>query len=444
MNISVICIEVIAEVILVLSTFLAVMLLNKKDNSLISKNTVIISSILIGFVGAIFYSNCFLPNIIVRALLLVANYAKFCIANFIIYKHSFIKITLVTLIIQFSCGLFDAAAILFISQAGTMDFSLINALVYLTVRCIVFIVLLVSTKKNCNNFIANFLPKTPNYILAMILINIFISDGLVYTAGFNPSNVQLKNLLIKILAFANTLCLIVVLVSLLTNVLFRQYQKDINKILENQVQLQLKHYEKSERINTEIRRFRHDYNNHMNCMKSLVKSGRYSELSDYIDNISDAFPQSGFLFDTGNYIADAILTDKLENAQKCGTVISFKGMIPPSVNNTDLCIVLGNILDNAIEACEKIDGEKEISVFGGYRHGYFILIAKNPVLHRVKTEKGIPATTKPDAVYHGFGLQNVENVVKKYDGMLLPVCDDQSFTISLTFNSIQEEASVLQ
>ncbi len=441
MNILIICIELIAEVILFLSTHLAVMILDK-DNSPALPRRVIISSVLIGFVSAIFYSNCFLQNVMIQILLLTANGAKFCIANFIIYRHSFIRVTLVTLIIQFMCGLFDAAVFLFILQTDTIDDSLINALIFLIVRCIVFIILFIISKKNCNNFIANFLPKTPNYILAMILINIFISDGLVYTSGFSTTDIQLQTLLIKILAFANTLCLIVVLVSLLTNVLFRQYQKDINKILENQVQIQLKHYEKSEKINTEIRRFRHDYNNHMNCMKSLVQSGRYDELMDYVNNISDAFPQSGFLYNTGNYIADAILTDKLENARKNGTNISFKGIISPSINNTDLCIILGNILDNAVEACEKIDGEKEISVFGGYQHGYFILIAKNPIFCHVQTENGIPATTKPDTAYHGFGLQNVESVVKKYDGIMLPECSDDSFTIRLTFNSIQETATV--
>lgn len=441
MNILIICIELIAEVILFLSTHLAVMILDK-DNSPALPRRVIISSVLIGFVSAIFYSNCFLQNVMIQILLLTANGAKFCIANFIIYRHSFIRVTLVTLIIQFMCGLFDAAVFLFILQTDTIDDSLINALIFLIVRCIVFIILFIVSKKSCNNFIANFLPKIPNYILAMILINIFISDGLVYTSGFSTTDIQLQTLLIKILAFANTLCLIVVLVSLLTNVLFRQYQKDINKILENQVQIQLKHYEKSEKINTEIRRFRHDYNNHMNCMKSLVQSGRYDELMDYINNISDAFPQSGFLYNTGNYIADAILTDKLENARKNGTNISFKGIISPSINNTDLCIILGNILDNAVEACEKIDGEKEISVFGGYQHGYFILIVKNPISCHVQTENGIPATTKPDTAYHGFGLQNVESVVKKYDGIMLSECSDDSFTIRLTFNSIQETATV--
>mgnify|MGYP004461771983 CR=1 FL=1 len=441
MNILIICIEVIAESILFLSTFcIASSLQNLKTTP--SRKLIFIILLLIGIFSAIFYSNCFSQNIAIQLSFLILNYAKFCIGNIIACKKCHFKVIIMILTTQAACDLLNASLFLFVPEDDNVETSLINAIIFLIVRIAVLIVLLVFLKPGNNSFKSNAIEAIPSYIFVLALINFIISSGLVRVTGFDTENFQLKNFLIKILAFANTLCLIVVLVSLLTNVLFRQYQKDINKILENQVQIQLKHYEKSEKINTEIRRFRHDYNNHMNCMKSLVQSGRYDELMDYINNISDAFPQSGFLYNTGNYIADAILTDKLENARKNGTNISFKGIISPSINNTDLCIILGNILDNAVEACEKIDGEKEISVFGGYQHGYFILIAKNPISCHVQTENGIPATTKPDTAYHGFGLQNVESVVKKYDGIMLSECSDDSFTIRLTFNSIQETATV--
>ncbi len=377
-----------------------------------------------------------LPKTIQFAFLIL-NYFKFTLCACLFYNIYSAKAVLVTLIIQSFCELLTSFLFLILPLPSTQATN-ISIFSVLTCRLLLLIIFYITWKKSIKALVLS----VPSYVLTLVLVNIFLSSMLIRVVELEWDNNQLQTLLIKILAFANTLCLIVVLVSLLTNVLFRQYQKDINKILENQVQIQLKHYEKSEKINTEIRRFRHDYNNHMNCMKSLVQSGRYDELMDYINHISNAFPQSGFLYNTGNYIADAILTDKLENARKNGTNISFKGIISPSINNTDLCIILGNILDNAVEACEKIDGEKEISVFGGYQHGYFILIAKNPISCHVQTENGIPATTKPDTAYHGFGLQNVESVVKKYDGIMLPECSGDSFTIRLTFNSIQETATV--
>ncbi len=404
---------------------------------------IIVASIfLIGFIVSLLSTDFTFRQSITWLLLLGINIFKFAIGISVIFKKISLSILLTVFISQFTFELFVSGIGSILSTISKFELIRLNIFILFITRLIFSVILFKVISKNKETFVSILYSKIPTYILALVLINLFIASGLIQTAGYQTDNAELQTLLIKILAFANTLCLIVVLVSLLTNVLFRQYQKDINKILENQVQIQLKHYEKSEKINTEIRRFRHDYNNHMNCMKSLVQSGRYDELMDYINNISDAFPQSGFLYNTGNYIADAILTDKLENARKNGTNISFKGIISPSINNTDLCIILGNILDNAVEACEKIDGEKEISVFGGYQHGYFILIAKNPISCHVQTENCIPATTKPDTAYHGFGLQNVESVVKKYDGIMLPECSDDSFTIRLTFNSIQETATV--
>ncbi len=404
---------------------------------------IIVASIfLIGFIVSLLSTDFTFRQSITWLLLLEINIFKFAIGISVFFKKISLSILLTVFISQFTFELFVSGIGSILSTISKFELIRLNIFILFITRLIFSVILFKVISKNKETFVSILYSKIPTYILALVLINLFIASGLIQTAGYQTDNTELQTLLIKILAFANTLCLIVVLVSLLTNVLFRQYQKDINKILENQVQIQLKHYEKSEKINTEIRRFRHDYNNHMNCMKSLVQSGRYDELMDYINNISDAFPQSGFLYNTGNYIADAILTDKLENARKNGTNISFKGIISPSINNTDLCIILGNILDNAVEACEKIDGEKEIFVFGGYQHGYFILIVKNPISCHVQTENGIPATTKPDTAYHGFGLQNVESVVKKYDGIMLPECSDDSFTIRLTFNSIQETATV--
>lgn len=436
MSILLTLIEIISEAMLLFAMFFALMTSGFKIPKG-SKTLIIVTVILMCAFGFVFHFSYENQPTFLQLISFIINYSKFLLCTYVFFKRITVKLSLIVLIIQYLCELVTSFLFMFIPTHSAQA-SLLNAVAVLVCRATFLIAFYIIWKSVKHSFILTI----PSYVLLIILVSIFLTGGLIRVIEFKRNDIELQTLLIKILAFANTLCLIVVLVSLLTNVLFRQYQKDINKILENQVQIQLKHYEKSEKINTEIRRFRHDYNNHMNCMKSLVQSGRYDELMDYINNISDAFPQSGFLYNTGNYIADAILTDKLENARKNGTNISFKGIISPSINNTDLCIILGNILDNAVEACEKIDGEKEISVFGGYQHGYFILIAKNPISCHVQTENGIPATTKPDIAYHGFGLQNVESVVKKYDGIMLPECSDDSFTIRLTFNSIQETATV--
>jgi len=115
--------------------------------------------------------------------------------------------------------------------------------------------------------------------------------------------------------------------------------------------------------------------------------------------------------------------------------IVFNGTIPTFINNTDLCIILSNALDNAIEACRAYKGDRKITVFGGYRHGYFILTVKNPTVNRIADDSALPATTKADKLQHGFGLVNINAVVEKYDGAMRTECKDGQFVLSLTFNS---------
>lgn len=264
----------------------------------------------------------------------------------------------------------------------------------------------------------------------------FIGNGLIEILTYHTSKTELKIHAAQILSLLLVLCVSVLILSLIVNVAYKGYYGTLNKFLENQVELQLCHYEKLEKINMEIRRFRHDYTNHMNCLGAMLKSERYTEAADYIENISGKLPSGEFLFKTGNYIADAILTDKQEKAAAQNISIKFDGYITDKISNTDLCIILSNALDNAIEACEKDDGEKEISVYGNFQQGYFVLIIKNPTQNTLTVNGELPATSKDDKVYHGFGLSNIRFVVNKYNGTMKIFSENNFFILSLTFNNI--------
>lgn len=220
---------------------------------------------------------------------------------------------------------------------------------------------------------------------------------------------------------------------------FQKYYSDINHLLEKQVQAQINHYTELENTYTEIRKFRHDYTNHINCIHSMLKAGRYDEIAEYLENITEIFPVNEFLFSTGNFISDAILSEKQNSVKLDNITIQFDGTVPTSINETDLCIILGNAVDNAIEACRPLGGEKIISVYGGFNHGYFILTVTNPT-DNPGVESGIlPITTKSDKYEHGFGLSNIKSVVDKYNGYMKVENRNNVFTLSLTFNSIMTE-----
>lgn len=223
---------------------------------------------------------------------------------------------------------------------------------------------------------------------------------------------------------------------MLINTISKKYYSSINELLEKQVKIQLNNYEQREKFNTELRAFRHDYNNHISCLKAMLGDNRNEDASQYLGQLTASFPSNGYIYNTGNYIADAILTDKQEAAAGDGITISFDGVISDNISHTDLCIIISNSVDNAIEATRRCNGDKRITIFGGYQQGYFILIIKNPAVHTSSDSFGFLKTTKDDNINHGFGLANIKYAIKKYDGNLKTSFDGGTFTLSIVFNNV--------
>lgn len=269
------------------------------------------------------------------------------------------------------------------------------------------------------------------YIL--IILEFFIVDGLIEIVNYQTINLDLKNQMIKVLLLILIFFTSAIIISLIVNVTYKRYYVMLNGILEEQVQNQLKHYMKMDKINTEIRQFRHDYTNHISCLLGIIKAQRYEEAEKYIINMSGRLPAENMIFKTGNYIADAILTDKQEEAGE-NITIQFEGCIISEINSTDLCIILSNALDNAIEACVNIPGEKIISVYGNYQQGYFVLIIKNPTVNTLTDTEKLPATSKEDNIHHGFGLSNIKYTVQKYNGKLDISVKDGIFILNIIFD----------
>lgn len=225
----------------------------------------------------------------------------------------------------------------------------------------------------------------------------------------------------------------IILATLLFNVVSKKYQNDINNALKKQIETQLFHYSQLEKMNAELRRFKHDYINHMKCIGSMALNKEYDNILNYLDKLSAAFPNSSFLFETGNYIADAILTEKQVNSPE-NVSIEFDGVMLTDIDNTDLCIILSNALDNAVEACCLCEGDKMINVYSGFKHGYFILKINNPTISNDAGGKIV--TTKSDKINHGFGLANIKRTVKKYNGHVSTSCENNIFTLNIVFSNV--------
>jgi hypothetical protein len=213
--------------------------------------------------------------------------------------------------------------------------------------------------------------------------------------------------------------------------------KVLNASYEQQIQIQADHYKKLADANTEVRRFRHDFKNIRFSIEKLLSEGKNEEalnLMQAFGDTLDAPKRQMLLFDTGNGIADALLTDKLRRAAADNTVVNFSGAIPQNaLLPTDLCVLLGNTLDNAIEACQKLpqDSVKAITVKCNCSSGFLFLSICNPIANEVTIMDNRIATTKKDTLLHGFGIQSMHNVAKKYDGSVELNADNGFFTVNI-------------
>lgn len=312
---------------------------------------------------------------------------------------------------------------------------LLNVVILLFVRLSMMMFILIMNKKADYYSTQAINRLIPVHIYTLIFFSLFLLSGLIQTTNFITDNISVKLQLLKILAVMIVICWGAIIISLIFNVISKKYQSDINAILKQQVDSQIYHYNQLEKINTEIRGFKHDYTNHMKCIRSMLSNNEINDLQDYLTDLSSSFPTSSFIYETGNYIADAILTEKQVNSPD-DISIKFDGVIPTNIDNTDLCIILSNALDNAIEACYSCDSDKTINVYSGYKHGYFILKIKNPTVNNITDGK--ISTTKADKINHGFGLANIKRAVHKYNGHVSTSCENNVFTLNIAFTEISE------
>ncbi|MDE7278113.1 MAG: GHKL domain-containing protein [Oscillospiraceae bacterium] len=270
----------------------------------------------------------------------------------------------------------------------------------------------------------------PKHIFILTTMSVLFISLLAENNSFTAES-SVKQIINALLIAALTVSLTAIIFSLLISVVSKKQIADTNIMLKNMVDTQLRHYKILEKLNNDIRAFRHDYINHVRSISSLLEMKQYDDAIEYTGKLINASPVNNFSFQTGNNLADAILTDKNDLCGESAKII-FYGFIPDKIDNSDLCVILSNSLDNAAEACADCEGHNLIEVCAQERQGYFVLTVRNPTSDQ-RTYNSIPDTIKPDALNHGFGLRNIEAIVKKYDGHLSIKCENKVFELSLTF-----------
>lgn len=280
---------------------------------------------------------------------------------------------------------------------------------------------------------------TPKYIMTISSLLLAIAASMsVFISYFQFSDFHdVWNRWIQILTsfLLMAICIVVPIIFIIS--ISNTRLKTLTAEYEQQIHAQAEHYKNLAEANYEVRRFRHDFNNIRIAIQKLLAQGDYAEAAKLLQQCGDTMETPGGFrpaFDTGNGIADALLTDKQEKASAYNTQIHFQGTIPAqSLSPTDLCVILGNSLDNALDACRKLPTQdsKTITVTCKYNSGFLFLSGTNPIAEKVVIRNNRIATTKEDKTLHGFGLYSLHSIVKKYGGNVQLSATDDSFTVRM-------------
>ncbi len=190
-----------------------------------------------------------------------------------------------------------------------------------------------------------------------------------------------------------------------------------------------RHYAEVENMYQKMRGWRHDYRHHIQVMKVHMQNGEYDSINRYLDMLDDDLTHVETVIKTGNKMADAILNSKLSIAAEKNIKVKAEARIPVSltVSELDLCIVIGNLLDNAIEACLSLpEVERLIRIYMEMKGNYLYLSVTNTA---EGGKKHSFRSTKGDG--HGFGLSRIDTIVKKYGGYLTRASEDGAFSTEI-------------
>ena len=177
----------------------------------------------------------------------------------------------------------------------------------------------------------------------------------------------------------------------------------------------------------------HDLKNRMFALKEIFSNDN-SEGLQKLEEICEALTGSMIQDITGNEALDALISAKKIQMKKEGIAFSSVCFVHSfeNISNDDLSIILGNLLDNAIEACQKItEGKRRISLEMIQKGDFLNVTVINTIAQQVLIEKGMIRTTKKQKELHGFGIENIEETAAKYNGTISFEQDDNSFTASV-------------
>ncbi len=216
--------------------------------------------------------------------------------------------------------------------------------------------------------------------------------------------------------FAVFMLILVAAVCATAVIVKRREEKRLGEFQDNILK---KQREEVQNIYQTMRGWRHDYHNHMQAIKAYLAMNQVEETLAYLEHLEEDLDSIDIAIQTGNVALDAILSSKVSIAAKRDIDVNYTAKVPGKLQVSDvhLCAIIGNLLDNAVEACESVEaGKKFIRIYIGiFRNQLYISVSNATSATRRRSLAEL-ATTKQGE--HGLGLGRVDRIVEGYNGFL--------------------------
>lgn len=212
------------------------------------------------------------------------------------------------------------------------------------------------------------------------------------------------------------------------------FSKNLDKKISSyQQELIETHYREVDNMYRQIRGWRHDYRNHIQTMKAYAAAEDWDAIKRYLDLLDDDLTTVDTFIKTGNPMTDAILNSKISLAKSKNIQVIADADIPLTLKSSeiDLCCIIGNLFDNAIEASLKLPEDRRmIRVYMDMRNTQLYISFTNLTAgKKLKKEGKLFRSTKGKG--HGFGLVRIDAIVERLDGYISCNSEDGAFTTEI-------------
>lgn len=205
-------------------------------------------------------------------------------------------------------------------------------------------------------------------------------------------------------------------------------KKTYLKLIEYQTEQSRQHLGEVQGIYQEMRGYKHDFHHHLQTLKGQLESGETERALAYLEQLDQQLMHVDPLLKTGNIALDAILSAKIAKAKASGITVTVKANVPDKLilSDLELSIVVGNLLDNAIEACTAAEGERFLRLFMGMKQKMLYFSMLNAAGAKLSKQGSLFSSHKKGL--HGFGLRRAEAILAEHGGWCKYNSEDGAFT----------------